>query len=269
MTQSSTPMTLSILGAGPAYTDRPGSSGAAYLLEAEGSAVLLDLGQGSFPRLASAIEPSTLEAVVISHLHPDHFIDLVALRHYLAYQFRPAHHIRVVAPRGLDERIDALHARPGFTAETLDMETFATKKGSDVRLIGPFVVEARRVAHTEDSHAIRVSLHDADTGLVYSGDCGRAGDLAPLIRAGDTLLVEASFGVGPVPPGALHLAAPEIAALVDKTRPGHVLLTHIQMGFDPEAAADVVRKATTAPVTVVEPGDQFVVTPHAAAPSGI
>ena len=262
-------MKLSVLGAGPAYTDRSGSSGAAYLLQAAGSALLLDLGQGSFPRLATAIEPSTLDAIVISHLHPDHFIDLVALRHYLAYQFRPARHVRVVASRGLDERIDALHARPGFTAETLDVETFATTDGADIRVIGPFVVEARRVAHTEDSHAVRVSIDQAGTGLVYSGDCGRADDLAALIRAGDTLLVEASFGVGPVPQDALHLAAPDIAALVEKTRPGHVLLTHIQMGFDPEAAADVVRKVTTAPVTVVEPGDRFSVTPDAAAPAAI
>ena len=269
MTQTAIPMKLSVLGAGPAYTDRPGSSGAAYLLEAEGSAVLLDLGQGSFPRLAAAIEPSKLDAVVISHLHPDHFIDLVALRHYLAYQFRPARHVRVVAPLGLDERIDALHARPGFTAETLDVEAYVASDGSDIRLIGPFVVEARRVVHTEDSHAIRVTVHDAETGLVYSGDCGRAGDLAPLIRPGDTLLVEASFGIGPVPPDALHLAAPDIAALVETTRPGRVLLTHIQMGFDAEAAADVVRKVTTGPVTVVEPGDRFELipdTPAAAAP---
>jgi len=257
MTKTSTPVTLAVLGAGPAYTNRLGSSGAAYLLEAAGSAVLLDLGQGSFPRLADAIEPSSLDVVVISHLHPDHFIDLVALRHYLAYQFRPARHVRVIAPRGLDERIDALHARPGFTAETLDVEAFAAGDGSDVRRIGPFVIEARRVVHTEDSHAIRVSVRDEASGLVYSGDCGRAGDLAPLIRPGDTLLVEASFGIGPVPPGAFHLAAPDIAALVETARPGRVLLTHIQMGFDPEAAADVVRKVTAAPVTVVEPGDRF------------
>jgi ribonuclease BN (tRNA processing enzyme) len=265
MTKTSTRITLAVLGAGPAYTNRPGSSGAAYLLEADGSAVLLDLGQGSFPRLAAAIEPSSLDAVVISHLHPDHFIDLVALRHYLAYQFRPARHVRVIAPLGLDERIDALHARPGFTAETLDVEAFAAGDGSDVRRIGPFVIEARGVVHTEDSHAFRVSVGEEASALVYSGDCGRAGDLAPLIRPGDTLLVEASFGVGPVPPDAFHLAAPEIAALVETTRPGRVLLTHIQMGFDPEAAADVVRKVTTAPVTVVEPGDRFALPADAAA----
>jgi ribonuclease BN (tRNA processing enzyme) len=250
-------MILTVLGAGPAYTDRIGSSGAAYLVQAAETNLLLDLGQGSFPRLAAAIEPSRLDAVVVSHLHPDHFIDLVPLRHYLAYQFDPPRHVRVVAPRGLSERIDSLHARPGFTAETLDVEAIDVGVGVDRRRVGAFTIEARRVTHTEDSHAVRVGLDGAEAGLVYSGDCGRADDLAPLIRAGDTLLVEVSFGIGPVPPGALHLSAPAIAELVRGTGPSQVLLTHIQMGFDREAAADIVRAVTSAPVAVVEPGDQF------------
>src|SRR3954470_1076326 len=153
MTSAYISMTLSVLGAGPAYTDRLGSSGAAYLLEAEGSAVLLDLGQGSFPRLAAAIEPSELDAVVISHLHPDHFIDLIPLRHYLAYQLVPARSIRVIAPSGLAERVDSLHAQPGFTATSLRCETFPAEPVQ----IGGLILEARRVTHTENSHAIRLA----------------------------------------------------------------------------------------------------------------
>ena len=61
----------------------PDATGAAYLVRLGGSSLLLDLGQGSFPRLAGHLDPATLDAVVISHLHPDHFIDLVPLRHYL------------------------------------------------------------------------------------------------------------------------------------------------------------------------------------------
>ena len=50
---------LLVLGSGPAFTDRLGAAGAAYLVRAKGAAVLLDLGQGSFPRLAATIEPSS------------------------------------------------------------------------------------------------------------------------------------------------------------------------------------------------------------------
>ena len=78
---------LHVLGAGPAYTDRPGSTGAAYLVRDGATSLLLDLGQGSFPKLAAVLEPSTLDLVAITHLHPDHFIDLVPLRHYLRWHF--------------------------------------------------------------------------------------------------------------------------------------------------------------------------------------
>jgi ribonuclease BN (tRNA processing enzyme) len=245
---------LTVLGAGPAYTNRLGATGAAYLVRSGGTAVLLDLGQGSFPRLATAIEPSQLDAVVISHLHPDHFIDLVPLRHYLAYQFSPRRRLPVLGPSGLADRIDALHARPGFTAEALDCE----RLGDEPRTVGELTLESRLVTHTEESYAVRLS-RSAGPGLVYSGDCGVADDLAPLIVAGDTLLVEASFGPGPVPAGALHLDAPAIARLVRETRPGRILLTHLQMGFDAGATVRRVAEATTAPVEMVEPGSRILI----------
>ena len=139
MTDTTGPgMSLEVLGAGPAYTDRPGALGASYLLEAAGTPILLDLGQGSFPSLAARLEPSTLRAVVVSHLHPDHFIDLVPLRHYLRYEFEPPRRIEVLAPGPLAARLDALHAEPGFTAAALDVDTLEAGR----RTLGPFDLEA-------------------------------------------------------------------------------------------------------------------------------
>lgn len=243
---------LLVLGAGPAYTDRPGAIGAAYLVRDGDTTVVLDLGQGSFPKLAAMIEPSTIDLVAISHLHPDHFIDLVPLRHYLRWQFMPSRRVQVVGPRGLATRLDALHDEPGFTGQALDVSDLVP--GS--RAVGPLTLEAGRVRHTVDSYAFRVSLSADPTrpGLVYSGDCGAATDLAPLIREGDDLLVEVSFGLGPVPPGAEHLDAPAITAVAAATRPGRILLTHIQMGHDPAATAEAVRAGFDGPVVFVEPG---------------
>jgi ribonuclease BN (tRNA processing enzyme) len=243
---------LTVLGAGPAWSDRPGSAGAAYLVRSGETAILLDLGQGAFPRLIGAIEPSTLDAVLISHLHPDHFVDLVPLRHYLAYQLHPPATVRVIAPAGLAARIDALNDQAGFTAVTLACETYPAEPLE----IGALTVEGRRVTHTDNSHAVRVAPADGP-GLVYSGDCGVASDLAPLIRPGDTLLVEVSFGVGPVPAGSGHLDAPAIAALVRAARPGQVLLTHLQMGLDEVAPVQIVQASMDGPVTLVRPGDVF------------
>ncbi len=245
-------MLLTVIGAGPAYTDRPGATGAAYLLRVDGSSLLLDLGQGSFTRLAGLLDPATLGAIVISHLHPDHFIDLVPLRHYLRYERSPAR-VRVAGPAGLAARLDALHEEPGFSALALDIEPLV----EGTLTAGPFKIDVRRVTHTDRSFGFRVSPGGrADVpGLVYSGDCGRARDLDPLVRRGDTLLCEVSFGAGPVVAGAQHLDGPAVGDLATRVGAGRVLLTHLQMGFDREVTIDSVRRRyDRGPVELVDPG---------------
>jgi ribonuclease BN (tRNA processing enzyme) len=247
-------MELTVLGAGPAYSDRLGALGSSYLIRSADATIVLDLGQGVFPSLAASIEPSSLGAVVVSHLHPDHWIDLVPLRHYLRYEFDPPRRVDVHAPAGLEQRLDALHDEPGFTAAALDMVPLTPGE----RTIGPYSLETVRVTHTDDSHAVRLAVNGASgPGLVYSGDCGRAMDLAPLIRAGDTLLVEVSFGPGPIPVDALHLDAPAIVELARATDPGAILLTHLQMGYDAGATLDIVRAGYGGPVRFVGPGDRL------------
>lgn len=245
-------MRLDVLGAGPAYTDRPGARGAAYLVRHGTTAICLDLGQGAFTTLAGTLEPSTLDAVVISHLHPDHFVDLVALRHYLRWEFEPVRRVLVIAPHGLDQRLDALHAEPGFCAAALNVQVLA----ATTLTVGSLSVEAARITHTEDSYGFRVAVTDpVGPGIVYSGDCGRAEDLDVLVRAGDTLLAEVSFGPGPVAPGAQHLDGPAVGRLASRTNAGRVLLTHLQMGNDVEATLASVRTHYRGPVQLVEPSD--------------
>ena len=247
-------MHLEVIGAGPAYTDRPDATGAAYLIRSGDASVLLDLGQGSFARLAATLDPATLDAVVISHLHPDHFIDLVPLRHYLRWE-KPRRRLRVIGPAGLGERLDALHDEPGFSAAALDIEPL----GRGTFQVGAFEIHADRVTHTESSFGFRVSLAtrsgpDESPGLVYSGDCGRAEDLDVLARPGDTLLSEVSFGPGPVVPGAGHLDGPAVGDLATRVAARRVLLTHLQMGFDVAATVESVRARFDGPVEMVVPG---------------
>ncbi len=254
-------MKLTVIGAGPAYTDRPGAVGSGYLVTSRGTSLLLDLGHGAFANLAGTQEPSTLSLIAISHLHPDHFIDLVPLRHYLRYEFKPSRRLAVLAPRALTERLDALLGQPGFTADALDVS--ALEDGL-VRDVGGLRIEARTVAHTDDSYGFRVSPIDdhgvagPGPGLVYSGDCGRADDLRPLIRPGDVLLSEVSFGLGPVPTGGLHLDAGEVGHLAAETGVSRVLLTHLLSGRDRTATEVAVAQASGGrPAQLVDPLDTF------------
>ena len=251
MTSQETSFELFVAGAGPSYSDRPGALGAAYLLRAGEARLLLDLGQGAFPNVAREAPPERLLATLVSHLHPDHFIDLVSFRHYLRWQLTPPGRARVIGPAGLGDRIDALHAEPGFSAAAFDIDVLQPGR----QTIGPFEVEVAKVRHTEDSYAFRVST--GGVGLVYSGDCGHAEDLEPLIRPGDALLTECSFGPGPVPPGAEHLDGPAVGALADRTATGRVLLTHLQMGFDRDETVASVRARFAGPVVLVDPGDRL------------
>ncbi|MFI5255617.1 MAG: hypothetical protein ACHQ15_09190, partial [Candidatus Limnocylindrales bacterium] len=127
-----------------------------------------------------------------------------------------------------------------------------------LRMIASFELESARVTHDADSYAFRLRVPGrVGPGLVYSGDCGRADDLRALIRPGDTLLIEIAFGEGPVPPGAQHLDGPAIGALVEATRPGKVLLTHLQMGHNPAEAVASVSRRFSGPIRFVWPGDSL------------
>jgi ribonuclease BN (tRNA processing enzyme) len=247
-------MRLDIVGAGPAYTDRPGATGAAYLLRFGAGSLLLDLGQGAFTRLAGLVDPGTLDAIVVSHLHPDHFIDLVALRHFLRWGPGHPRRARVLGPAGLGARLDALHAEPGFSEAAFDIEALHV----GVIEVGPFRVQATRVTHSAESYGFRISTGNGP-GLAYSGDCGRAEDLDAIIEPGDDLLCEVSFGPGPVPSDAAHLDGGSVGALAARTGARRVLLTHLLMNFDEDATVAAVRAHYGGPVALVQPGDRFTI----------
>jgi ribonuclease BN (tRNA processing enzyme) len=250
-------MELLVVGSGAAYPDKPGTASSCYVVSHGGATLCLDMGQGSFAGLAGRMKPADLAGVVISHLHPDHFVDLVALRHYLRYEFDPPRRLRVIAPTGLAGRLDGVTGEADFAAGTLEIED----RGEGQIEVGPFLVESRRVTHTGDSFGTRVTLAAAPhgPGLVYSGDCGRAADLAPLIRPGDVLLSEVAFGPGPVPVPDLHLDGSAVGRLATETRVSRVLLTHLQMRRDPVATLAAVRAEYGGPVSLVGDGERVTI----------
>jgi ribonuclease BN (tRNA processing enzyme) len=219
-------------------------------VEHDGGALVLDLGQGSLSSLFGHRDPSTVTAVVISHEHSDHHVDLVPLRHLLRYGYDVPRRIGLHVPDELRHRYDAFNGEAGFLD---DLVGPALMEG--MRDIGPFVLETAPVTHSQMSFAFRVGEGgriDAP-GLVYSGDCGRADDLSPLIREGDTLLCEAFWSTRTPNPAAFHLGAAEAADVARRAGAAELVLTHILDAHDPTAALEVATEVFGGPVRLAEP----------------
>ena len=242
---------LTVVGCAAAWTDVAGRASSAYLVELGDDAILLDMGQGSYGWLASMRDPASLAAVLISHAHPDHCIDLVPLRHYLKFGMPAPRTVDLHGPADLRARFD------GLTAEVDFLSALPGDPLVPGRLrVGGFAIDVAPVLHVNESFAFRVSSASDPTrpGLVYSGDCGRADDLLPLIQPGDTLLVEASYGGGPIEPGPNHLNASEAARVAAEGRAGRLVLTHIMDGFDPDASRAAASRVFAGEVLAAAPG---------------
>jgi ribonuclease BN (tRNA processing enzyme) len=242
---------VTIVGCAPAFTLRPGRASSCYLVEEEGAALVLDLGQGAFSALAGHRDPRSVRAVVISHLHADHGVDLVALRHYLRYGTDGTASVELHAPPELRERYDRLLGEPGFLD---DLPGDALAPGT--RTIGPFDLEIAPVTHAQSSFAFRVTSAGGDDrpGLVYSGDCGRWEDLLSLLRPADTLLCEAYFGEREAVSEAGHLDAGLAGRAAGEGRAARLVLTHIGDGHDPGATARRAAGAFDGQILIADPG---------------
>lgn len=241
---------LTVLGSSAAWSERPGRPSSCYMLEIGSEAILLDLGQGSLGSVFPHRDPATLTAVAVSHMHGDHHVDLIPLRNLLYYHYGEPRRVGLHLPAGLRERYDMFMGEAGF----LDFMA-----GSDVtegvREIGPFTMQAHPVTHSENSYAFRVtdSTEPDGPGLVYSGDCGRADDLLPLIHDGDTVLCEAFWSTREPIPSANHLSATEAADVARRGRASHLILTHVLESYDPGAALEAATEVFPGTVRLAEP----------------
>lgn len=243
-------MRLTILGSAAAWSLKAGVASSSYLVQLDGESIVMDMGQGSFSELASRVEPGSVRAVLISHLHPDHCIDLIPLRLYCTYGRTPPATVDLHAPAGIRERFDALTGEDDYLGclpgRPLEPGAFD---------VGPFRVQVAPVLHVGPSFAFRVTpAGSGGPGLVYSGDVGRPDDLVPLLRPGDTLLTEASFGDGPVIEGPNHLDACAAACLARDNGAGRLILTHLLPEVDPEATLESAKRFFHGRLLMATPG---------------
>jgi ribonuclease BN (tRNA processing enzyme) len=240
-------MKLIVVGSAPAYTTLPCRASSCYLIEHGETSIALDFGQGSFSALAAHRSPETLTAVVISHLHADHNVDLIPLRHFVEFE-KDGKAPDLFGPTDLRARFDSLLAGEVFEqfgGGPLAPGTFE---------IGDLTVQAGHVTHIPDSYAFRVTVTGSDgPGLVYSGDCGEPDDLLPLIHPGDIVLCEAGFGTRRDAP-QIHLTAQEAASVAKRGEAEWLYLTHIHHRYDTEEVRGAAVNEFGTNVGIAQPG---------------
>ncbi len=254
-------MRMTVIGCSGSYAG-PDSSASCYLLEAADPAdpqrtwrVLLDLGSGALGALQRHADPLSIDAVLISHLHADHFFDLSG--YYVLRKYHPSGpqpRIPVWGPKGTRDRVAqayGLPRDPGMTEE-FDFKRLRTRRS--VR-VGPFTLSARRMDHPVEAWAFRVEC--GGRTLVYTGDTAANPALVELADGVDLLLAEAAFRDDEENPPHIHMTGAEAAATARDAGAGMLVLTHIPPWHDKETALVEATAVFDGPVRLAHEGSVF------------
>jgi ribonuclease BN (tRNA processing enzyme) len=226
-----------------------GSPGSCYLVEHDGFRLVIDLGNGALGALQQHVALSQIDAIVLSHLHADHCIDLTAL--YVAHRYGPYEfdgRVPVFGPTDTAERMAQVY---GMTSHSGMSGTFDFRDLASAASIGPFRIRADRVAHPVEAYGVRLTAGDAS--LVYTGDTGPCRSVDQLAAGADVLLAEASFVHGEENPRDLHLTGREAGELADQAGVGRLVLTHVPPWNDPAVAHAEASAVYDGPIDLATP----------------
>lgn len=223
-------MKLTVVGCAGSYPG-PDSPASCYLLEHDDHRILLDMGNGSLGALQRHTDIYAVDAVLLSHLHVDHCIDVCS--YYVARKYHPAgpaSRIPVFGPAGTANRMAAAYGLPPKPG--MHDEFNFLRHVPDATSIGPFTIETARVVHPVQTYAMRVSA--GGRTLVYSGDTGPTPALIDIARGADVALFEASFLTGRDNPTDLHLTGAQAAEHAAAAGVNRLILTHLVSWNDTE-----------------------------------
>lgn len=221
-------LSVRVLGASPAWPN-PGGACSGYLVSSGSDHVLIECGIGVLARLRACLPLDQLAAVIISHLHADHFMDLVPLRYGLKYGgLRSDPRLPLYAPPGAAAFFAglgrALDGDPSFFDATFALREY--EPGTPLH-IGSLTIHFQRVKHYVPSFAMAV---EADRKLAFSADAAPCAALANLARGADLFLCEAALNGpeedDPDPNNRGHMTALEAARLARQAGVQRLLLTH-------------------------------------------
>lgn len=261
-------MRLTIIGKSPAWQDAGGAC-SAYLIEDGETTILVDCGNGAFGKLRQFRDYVDINAVVISHLHADHYFDLVPFSFALTHAPRqqpvpvppwpgtenPARP-DLFGPPGSTEGFTRLGELIGMERLLLDSFRAQEYDPAEPLRIGEMELRFHRVPHYVDAYAIDITGSSGGR-ITYGADCRPCDQLVEAARGTDLLLVEATVP-RPERDGVRgHLTPAEAGDHAARAGAKRAILTHISDEIDPAWALAEARRAFSGPVSVAREGDTY------------
>jgi ribonuclease BN (tRNA processing enzyme) len=262
-------MKLTVLGKSPSWQDAGGAC-SGYLLEEEGTAILIDCGNGVFGKLRERIDYVDVDAVVISHLHADHFLDLVPFAYALTYAPRQQP-VPVDRWPGTDcPACPELHVPPGardtfrrvvgaWGNEDLIENAFELREYDPAAEleIGPVKVRFQPVPHFTETFAMSLSSQNGSGRIVYGADSSPTDALTEFATGADLILVEATLP-RPERTGVRgHLTPGEAGEHARACGAKRLVLVHISDELDASWAKREAEEAFGGPVEVAAEGATY------------
>jgi len=232
-------MELIVLGTSAAYP-RCGGACSGYLLRDGNTNILIDCGTGVLSNLFKWADPACLNAMIITHLHTDHFLDIYPLRYYLQYERRMASPLLVLAPPSGEEHILKLISEENRSLFTEIFRFISIDETAGVN-IGSLQLNFFMVPHFKETFAVVVTH---EKRIVFSSDCGF--ECKPVLK-------KAAFGAGLLVCEATlqgrdallekgHLTAEQAGEMAAEAKVEKLMLTHIWSSLSPEVSKNQAKK---------------------------
>jgi ribonuclease BN (tRNA processing enzyme) len=263
---------VTVLGKSPSWQDAGGAC-SGYLVQDGDTTLLLDCGNGVFAKLRRQIDYLSVDAVVISHLHADHFLDLVPYSYALTYAPRqqpvpvhiwpgtsaPVKPVLHVPPGGRDvfRRVVGTWGNEDLIENAFDLQEYDPQ--GDVA-VGPLNLRFHPVPHYLPTHAVEVTSSLNGSGrLTYGADCSPSAELVDFARDTDLLIIEATLP-RPERSGVRgHLTPGEAGAHGRDAAARRLVITHVSDELGERWARDEAEKTFGGPVEVAREGAVYVV----------
>jgi ribonuclease BN (tRNA processing enzyme) len=219
--------------------------------------VLLDLGSGALANLREVLDYPSVDAVIVSHMHADHFLDLIPLRYGLKYgPLLRGDRMPLLLPPGGAKTLRRMCAAlaPDSSGDFLD-EVFDVDEydPSSILDVGDLKIGFAKTRHYIDAYAMRCEHGGAS--IVYSADTAPCESVEDLAHACSLFICESSLGLGTEDPTSRgHLSAVEAAQLARDAKVKRLLLTHYGTEFAPAELLSAAEATFTGPCAIADDG---------------